>query len=69
MSIEHEIRILENQLRDTEAKLKNFQQNPASNHPFIIETVKKINKIHDDLRLLRRHEYDNRNRVDISEDR
>lgn len=69
MSIEHEIRILENQLRDAESKLKSFQRDPASNHAFIVETVKKINQIHDDLRLLRRHEYDNRNRVDISDDR
>lgn len=69
MDIEHQIRILENQFRDYNSKLRQFQQDPATNHPFIVETVKRINQIEEELRFLRRHEYDNRNRVDISDDR
>jgi hypothetical protein len=68
VDIENQIRILENQFRDYNLKLQQFQQDPASNHPFIVETVKRISQIEKELRLLRRHEYDNRNRVDISDD-
>jgi len=69
MSIDYQIFILENQWRDCRDRLKHLQEDLSANHSFIVKITAEIGRIEEQLRILRRQEYDDRNRVDLSDDR
>ena len=69
MSFQNRIRSLENQHRECVARLEHLNRDPAINHRFILESTVKKSQIESELRELRRREYDERDRVDLSDDR
>jgi hypothetical protein len=69
MNYTSRIRQLEREHSDCVERLDVLTRNKATNHPFIVECNNKKSRIEQELRQLRRLEYDDRNRVDLSDDR
>lgn len=63
------IRQLEREHSECVSRLENLNRDPSTNHPFIVECNNKKSRIEQELRQLRRLEYDARDRVDLSDDR
>ena len=69
MDYTSKIRQLEREYDDCISRLETLNRDPTTNHPFIVECNNKKSRIEQQLRELRRLEYDDRNRVDLSDDR